>query len=68
MFKGSVAVNGISLTVAEILPQSFAAFVIPHTRRKTNLQSIVPGDQVNIEFDLMAKYIERMLAPYAPQD
>jgi riboflavin synthase len=68
VFKGSVAVNGISLTVAEILPESFAALVIPHTRRKTNLHSIIPGDQVNIEFDLMAKYIERMLAPYAPQD
>jgi riboflavin synthase len=68
VFKGSVAVNGISLTVAEVLPESFAALVIPHTRRKTNLQSILPGERVNIEFDLMAKYIERMLAPYAPQD
>ena len=66
VFKGSVAVNGISLTVAEILPESFAAWIIPHTRRNTNLQDIVPGEQVNIEFDLLAKYIERMLAPYAP--
>ena len=68
VFKGSVAINGISLTVAEILPESFAAFVIPHTRRRTNLQNILPGDPVNVEFDLMAKYIERMLAPYAPQN
>ena len=66
VFKGSVAVNGISLTVAEILPESFAVWVIPHTRRSTNLQGTVPGDQVNVEFDILAKYIERMLAPYAP--
>jgi riboflavin synthase len=66
VFKGSIAVNGISLTVAEILPESFAVWVIPHTRRSTNLQSTVPGDQLNVEFDILAKYIERMLAPYAP--
>lgn len=67
-FKGSIAVNGISLTVTEILPESFAAWVIPHTRRNTNLQSMVAGDQVNIEFDILAKYVERMLAPYDPQN
>ena len=67
-FKGSIAVNGISFTVAEILPESFAVWVVPHTRRNTNLQSTGPGDLVNIEFDILAKYIERMLAPYAPQD
>ena len=67
-FKGSIAVNGISLTVAEILPESFAVWVVPHTRRHTNLQTTAPGDLVNIEFDILAKYIERMLAPYAPQD
>jgi riboflavin synthase len=67
-FKGSIAVNGISLTVAEILPESFAVWVVPHTKRNTNLQSTGPGDLVNIEFDILAKYIERMLAPYAPQD
>jgi riboflavin synthase len=68
VFKGSIAVNGISLTVAEILPESFAVWVVPHTKRKTNLQSTAAGDLVNIEFDILAKYIERMLAPYAPQD
>jgi riboflavin synthase len=67
-FKGSIAVNGISLTVAEILPESFAVWIVPQTKRNTNLQSTVPGDEVNIEFDILAKYIERMLAPYAPQD
>ena len=65
-YKGSVALNGISLTVAEVLPTSFVAWIIPHTRRNTNLQSIAAGDLLNVEFDLLAKYVERMLARYAP--
>src|SRR5437870_9521024 len=64
-YKGSVAINGISLTVAEILPQSFGVWIIPHTKRSTNLQNTAPGDRVNIEFDILAKYVERMLAHYA---
>ena len=67
-YKGSVALNGISLTVAELLPESFAVWVIPHTRRHTNLNGIAPGDLLNVEFDLLAKYVERMLARYAPQE
>ena len=67
-YKGSVAINGISLTVAEISPESFSAFIIPHTRRATNFDVAKPGDQVNVEFDLLAKYVERMLARYAPQE
>ena len=63
-WKGSVAVNGISLTVAEVLPDSFAAWVIPHTRRVTNLQNAQPGEQINIEFDILAKYVERIVAAY----
>lgn len=60
--KGSVAVNGISLTVAEVLPESFAVWIIPHTRRSTNLSAAQPGDLVNLEFDILAKYVERMLS------
>ncbi len=67
-YKGSVAVNGISLTVAEVLPESFAVWVIPHTQRHTNLEAVVAGDQLNIEFDLLAKYVERMVARYAPHE
>jgi len=63
-WKGSVAVNGISLTVAEVLADSFAAWVIPHTRRVTNLHNAQPGDRVNIEFDILAKYVERIVAAY----
>jgi riboflavin synthase len=65
-FKGSIAVNGISLTVAEILPKSFAVWIIPHTRAQTNLATIGRGDLVNLEFDLLAKYVERMLHRESP--
>lgn len=60
-FKGSIAVNGISLTVAEVSPKSFAVWIIPHTRMQTNLAVARPDDLVNLEFDLIAKYLERML-------
>lgn len=59
--KGSIALNGISLTVAEILPRSFVVWIIPHTRSQTNLAEAKTGDLVNLEFDLLAKYVERML-------
>jgi riboflavin synthase len=68
VYKGSIAVNGISLTVAEVLPKSFAVCIIPHTRRSTNLHTAEAGHWVNIEFDILAKYLERMLARYAPRD
>jgi riboflavin synthase len=67
-YKGSVALNGISLTVAEVLPESFSVCLIPHTRESTNLAGAQSGDLVNIEFDILAKYVERMLARYAPQN
>jgi riboflavin synthase len=61
-YKGSIALNGISLTVAEVLPESFAVWVIPHTKRHTNFESLEAGEQLNVEFDLLAKYVERMVA------
>jgi riboflavin synthase len=67
-YKGSIAINGISLTVAELLEKSLAVWIIPHTKRHTNFDIVGPGDLVNIEFDILAKYVERMLARYAPQD
>jgi riboflavin synthase len=60
-YKGSIAVNGISLTVAEVLPKSFAVWIIPHTRAQTNLATAKSGDLVDLEFDLLAKYVERMI-------
>jgi riboflavin synthase len=59
--KGSIAVNGISLTVAELSENSFAVWIIPHTRSQTNLDTARADDLVNLEFDLIAKYLERML-------
>jgi riboflavin synthase len=59
--KGSIAVNGISLTVAEILPKSFAVWIIPYTKLHTNLDRATTGDLVNLEFDVLAKYVERMV-------
>lgn len=59
-YKGSVAVNGVSLTVAEVLEKSFAIWLIPHTRAVTNLGKLETGDMVNLEADILAKYLERM--------
>jgi riboflavin synthase len=61
--KGSVAINGISLTVSEVLPKSFAVWIIPYTKRHTNLDRARAGDLVNLEFDIIAKYVERMVSP-----
>jgi riboflavin synthase len=67
VYKGSIAINGISLTVAELLTDRFAVWIIPHTKRHTNLDALQVGDWVNLEFDILAKYVERMLPLLAPQ-
>ena len=59
--KGSIAVNGISLTISDVSEKSFAVWIIPHTKSQTNLDTARPDDLVNLEFDLIAKYLERML-------
>ena len=59
--KGSIALDGISLTIAELLPASFVVWIIPHTRRETNLNRLQKGSMLNLEFDLLAKYVERFL-------
>jgi riboflavin synthase len=58
--KGSVAVDGVSLTVNEISAAEFAVNLIPHTLAATNLGARVTGDRVNLEVDLMARYLERL--------
>ncbi|MBL9215849.1 MAG: riboflavin synthase, partial [Opitutaceae bacterium] len=60
VYKGCVAVDGISLTVAEVQGDSFAVWLIPHTLAATNLSEKKPGDGVNLEFDLLAKYVEKL--------
>jgi riboflavin synthase len=64
-FKGSIAIDGISLTVAEVRAESFVVWIIPHTRAVTNLAMRRAGDRVNLEFDLLAKYVERLLVARA---
>ena len=59
--KGSVAIDGISLTVAKVSGSEFAVSVIPHTGAATTLLSKKPGDTVNLENDLIGKYVERLL-------
>jgi riboflavin synthase len=60
-FKGSIAIDGISLTVAEVQPDRFVLWIIPHTLSVTNLRTKKAGDRVNLEFDLLAKYVERIM-------
>jgi riboflavin synthase len=63
--KGSVTVDGVSLTVVDPFDDGFTVAVIPHTADVTTLGRKGPGDRVNIEVDLMAKYVERLLAGFA---
>ena len=65
--KGSIAVNGISLTVADVLPKSFVTWIIPYTKTHTNLDRVQAGDLMNLEFDILAKYVERMVSRYGPK-
>lgn len=62
--KGSIAVNGVSLTIIEPEADSFAAALIPETLKRTNLGRLRSGDPVNLEFDFMAKFIVHLLGPY----
>jgi riboflavin synthase len=63
VMKGAIAVDGMSLTVAEVAADAFAIWIIPHTLRVTALRERKAGDLVNIEADLLAKYVERLTRP-----
>jgi riboflavin synthase len=60
--KGSIAVDGVSLTVAELARDAFSVALIPYTLERTNLGDAQPGGRVNLEADVVAKYVERLLA------
>ncbi|HWA11080.1 MAG TPA: riboflavin synthase [Opitutaceae bacterium] len=62
VMKGSIAIDGVSLTVAEVAPDGFAVWLIPHTLDVTNLRTRRAGDAVNLEFDLLGKHVDRLLA------
>jgi riboflavin synthase alpha subunit len=59
--KGSIAVDGVSLTIAELAADAFAIALVPHTLEVTTLSSLEPGQEVNVEVDVLAKYVERLL-------
>src|SRR5580658_3388334 len=61
VYKGSIAIEGISLTVAKLETERCTIAVIPHTAETTNLHSLKPEDPVNLEADLIAKYVEKMM-------
>jgi len=62
--KGSITVDGVSLTVASVVPDGFTVALIPTTLAHTTLGFRAPGDTVNIEVDVVAKYVERLTAGY----
>ena len=61
--KGSISINGISLTITEIIANEFKIAVIPHTFENTNLKNLKTGDIVNIETDILGRYVEKFLSP-----
>jgi riboflavin synthase len=65
VYKGSISIEGISLTVAKLEDRTCTIAIIPHTVETTNLNSLQPGDPVNLEADLIAKYVEKMMASQA---
>ena len=61
--KGSITVEGVSLTIAELHDDAFGLALIPHTIAETTLSRLVPGQRLNLEVDVLAKYVERLLEP-----
>jgi riboflavin synthase len=68
VYKGSVSVEGISLTIASLTDTYFEIAIIPKTWELTNLSSLKPGDEVNLEADIIAKYIERIISYRKPEN
>jgi riboflavin synthase len=62
--KGSICVDGISLTVVSVERGRFTVSILPHTRSNTNLGQLDVGDRVNLEADVVGKYVERLLQPW----
>ncbi|HEY8387101.1 MAG TPA: riboflavin synthase [Parasegetibacter sp.] len=64
--KGSISLNGISLTIFNVTKNHFTVAIIPYTLEHTNLNQLVPGDSVNLEFDIVGKYVHRIAALNLP--
>jgi riboflavin synthase len=67
VFKGSICIEGISLTVANLEGEQCTVAIIPHTVEMTNLNSLKPGDPINLEADVIAKYVEKMMSREAAE-
>jgi riboflavin synthase len=66
--KGSITLGGVSLTIAELGPEWVEVSLIPETLERTNLGELTPGSNLNVECDIVAKYVERLLAPFAGKE
>jgi riboflavin synthase len=66
--KGSITLNGVSLTVADLGDSWAEVSLIPETVERTNLADLAPGDRLNVECDLIAKYVERLMSPFAGKE
>jgi riboflavin synthase len=66
--KGSIALSGVSLTIAELGEEWVEVSLIPETLERTNLGELTPGSKLNVECDIVAKYVERLLAPFAGKE
>jgi len=66
--KGSIALNGVSLTVADLGDSWVVVSLIPETLERTNLGEAAPGDKINVECDVVAKYVERLMAPFGGKE
>jgi riboflavin synthase len=66
--KGSIAVDGVSLTVIDVLPRSFSVGLIPTTLKETTLAALRSGDRVNLETDILGKYVRRTLEGFLSRD
>lgn len=64
--QGSITVNGVSLTVADSTENRFSVAIIPYTWELTNLRNLLPGDRVNLEFDIIGKYVYKLMNKNAP--
>jgi riboflavin synthase len=65
--KGSIAVDGVSLTIAELGDDAFAVALVPHTLAVTTLGRVAPGVEVNLETDVLARHVQRLVEPLAPR-
>jgi len=60
--KGSVSISGISLTIGEVESDTFSVYIVPHTSKMTNLSDLQPGSSANVEIDILARYVNRLIS------